>query len=73
MLELFAIPVLSKAIDFLFDEGHKILQERRDRRQAVLKQAVSTSSSKNDLDVKKSDATSQEGKDVDTIERSFTP
>lgn len=34
MLEAFAIPVLNKAIDFLFTEGSKILEERRERRKA---------------------------------------
>ena len=32
MLDPIHIPVLLKAIDFIFDEGHKILQERRERR-----------------------------------------
>lgn len=32
MLETIQIPILLKAIDFVFDEGRKILQERRERR-----------------------------------------
>ena len=35
MIEVIAIPILMKAIDFLFDEGHKIFQERRERRKLV--------------------------------------
>jgi hypothetical protein len=34
MLEPIHIPILLKAIDFLFDEGRKILEERRERRKA---------------------------------------
>ena len=32
MLDPIQIPILLKAIDFLFDEGHKFLEERRERR-----------------------------------------
>jgi hypothetical protein len=32
MIDPIQLPLLLKAIDFVFDEGHKILQERRDRR-----------------------------------------
>ena len=32
MLDPIHIPVLLKAIDFIFDEGRKILEERRERR-----------------------------------------
>lgn len=32
MLETISIPILLKAVDFLFDEGRKILEERRERR-----------------------------------------
>jgi len=32
MLEPIQIPILLKAIDFIFDEGRKILEERRERR-----------------------------------------
>ena len=32
MLEPIHIPILLKAIDFIFDEGRKILEERRERR-----------------------------------------
>ncbi len=32
MLDPIEIPILLKAIDFLFDEGRKILEERRERR-----------------------------------------
>lgn len=34
MLDPVQIPILLKAIDFVFDEGRKILQERRERRKA---------------------------------------
>ncbi len=34
MLETVAIPILLKAVDFLFGEGSKILGERRERRKA---------------------------------------
>lgn len=34
MIEAASISILAKAVDFLFDEGRKILQERRERRQA---------------------------------------
>ena len=34
MIEAIQIPILLKAIDFLFDEGRKILEERRERRKA---------------------------------------
>jgi hypothetical protein len=34
MIEAIAVPLLVKAIDFLFDESKKILEERRMRRQA---------------------------------------
>ena len=34
MLDPIQIPILLKAIDFLFDEGRKILDERRERRKA---------------------------------------
>jgi hypothetical protein len=34
MIETFSIPILVKAVDFLFEEGSKILQERRERRKA---------------------------------------
>jgi hypothetical protein len=32
MLDPIQIPILLKAIDFVFDEGHKLLEERRERR-----------------------------------------
>jgi hypothetical protein len=32
MLDPIQIPILLKAIDFVFDEGRKILEERRERR-----------------------------------------
>ena len=32
MIDAIEIPILLKAIDFVFDEGRKILQERRERR-----------------------------------------
>jgi hypothetical protein len=32
MLDVIQLPILLKAIDFIFDEGRKILEERRERR-----------------------------------------
>ena len=32
MIDPVQLPILLKAIDFVFDEGHKILEERRERR-----------------------------------------
>ncbi|MCC6300088.1 MAG: hypothetical protein IT314_12375 [Anaerolineales bacterium] len=34
MLDVIELPILLKAIDFLFEEGRKILEERRERRKA---------------------------------------
>jgi len=34
MIDPIQLPILLKAIDFVFDEGHKILEERRERRKA---------------------------------------
>lgn len=34
MIDPLQLPILMKAIDFVFDEGRRILQERRERRQA---------------------------------------
>ena len=34
MLDVIELPVLMKAVDFLFEEGRKILEERRERRKA---------------------------------------
>lgn len=34
MLDAVQIPILLKAIDFVFDEGRRILEERRERRKA---------------------------------------
>lgn len=34
MIDAIQIPILLKAIDFVFDEGRRILEERRDRRKA---------------------------------------
>jgi hypothetical protein len=44
MLEAAAISILVKAADFLFEEGRKILQERRERRQAQPQEALPTAS-----------------------------
>lgn len=35
MIDPAQLPILMKAIDFVFDEGHKILQERRERRKTA--------------------------------------
>src|SRR5512142_713809 len=34
MIDPIQLPILMKAIDFVFEEGHKILEERRERRKA---------------------------------------
>ncbi len=34
MIDAIQLPILLKAIEFVFDEGHKILEERRERRKA---------------------------------------
>ena len=34
MIDVVQLPILLKAIDFIFDEGRKILEERRERRKA---------------------------------------
>lgn len=50
MLEVVSIPILLKAVEFLFDEGKKILEERRERRKAqnaIAEEKVDSSSSKN--------------------------
>lgn len=48
-MEPLQISVLIKALDFLFDEGHSILQERRERRlkENVAPMSVSVSSGEN--------------------------
>lgn len=35
MIETIQIPILLKAIDFLFEEGRKLLEERRERRKSA--------------------------------------
>lgn len=45
MIEALSIPILTKAIDFLFGEGQKILQERRERRMAEFAATLSAKSS----------------------------
>lgn len=44
MIDPIQLPILLKAIDFVFDEGHKILEERRERR----KMNASPAESEND-------------------------
>lgn len=43
MIDVAHLPILLKAIDFIFDEGRKILEERRERRKAEAASAVGTS------------------------------
>ena len=43
MLDPVQLPILMKAIDFVFDEGRKILEERRERRKQNDKPSVSES------------------------------
>ncbi|HMB21477.1 MAG: hypothetical protein ACM33V_03845 [Chloroflexota bacterium] len=40
MIDPTQLPILLQAIEFVFDEGRKILEERRERRKAQEKQAV---------------------------------
>jgi hypothetical protein len=40
MIETVAIPILMRAVDFLFDEAKKILQERRAARQSTERQVA---------------------------------
>jgi hypothetical protein len=40
MIETIAVPILMKAVDFLFDEAKKILEERRAARQSAERQAA---------------------------------
>ncbi len=50
MLETVSIPILLKAVEFLFDEGKKILEERRERRKAqntASEEKIESSSLKN--------------------------
>ena len=44
MLDPIQIPILLKAIDFVFDEGHKLLEERRERRKTSAAGAASAAS-----------------------------
>jgi len=43
MLETIQIPILLKAIDFVFEEGRKILEERRERRKKEAEAQAATS------------------------------
>lgn len=40
MIDPIQLPILLKAIDFVFEEGHKILEERRERRKTSEKQEI---------------------------------
>ena len=44
MLDPIQIPILLKAIDFVFDEGRKILEERRERRKTSVASAPAQNS-----------------------------
>jgi hypothetical protein len=44
MLDPIQIPILLRAIDFVFDEGHKLLEERRERRKTSAAGAASAAS-----------------------------
>lgn len=41
MIDPTQLPILLKAIDFIFDEGHRILEERRERRKEAAGSAAS--------------------------------
>lgn len=56
MLEPVAISILTQAVDFLFEEGRKILQERRERRLAQLKEATTEPDPMKDGEEPRSDA-----------------
>lgn len=47
MIEAMQVSLLSKAINFLFDEGQKIFQERRERRQKIGSKPVDSSKVEN--------------------------
>jgi hypothetical protein len=52
MLETVSVPILLKAVEFLFDEGRKILEERRERRKAqntAIEEKTETSPLRNTL------------------------
>jgi hypothetical protein len=42
MIDVIQLPILLKAIDFIFEEGHKILEERRERRKREFQPASNT-------------------------------
>lgn len=48
MLDPAQLPILLKAIDFVFEEGRKILEERRERRKASESAAKSEAPAKNE-------------------------
>src|SRR5512133_2694031 len=49
MIDPTQLPILLKAIDFVFDEGRKILEERRERRKAQEKQEVAPQAEKQEI------------------------
>jgi hypothetical protein len=51
MIEAFSIPVLLKALDFLFEEVPKILQERREMRKSQDQPASQQFQQSNEMDV----------------------
>ena len=61
MLDPIQIPILLKAIDFVFDEGHKLLEERRERQKMSTAGAAGAAS-----------ATAQTGDAPEPIESSET-
>lgn len=65
MIEVLSAPVLLKAVDFLFGEATKIIQERRDRR----KKQEQSSNLSTDVE-EKIISTSVEGRTVDNIVQS---
>jgi hypothetical protein len=56
MIDAIQLPILLKAIDFIFEEGHKILEERRERR----KKEIQPPSSEDQQPVLKETASSPE-------------
>ena len=49
MIEAVTVPIIVKAVEFLFDESKKILEERRIRRQGEIKSSKSNNSNQDSL------------------------
>jgi hypothetical protein len=65
MIETLAVPLVVKAIEFLFDESKKVLEERRTRRDAELNASIN--SGKQDVEKPVVDAPSNSQAPVEAI------